>query len=151
MPRKKAEKGPPPLEDLPKSLRKTVVQIMAHFDLDIEAAYEKLAVLSRTNIKLYEDDVRKDGERRYKKRFMSQMNRARSTFQKQTNAKLLAHVEEGVKIGREEAIAEYKIHYYCSICNKPIDMLPNSNGHQAMIQYMRKNGWGHQACHSKSR
>jgi hypothetical protein len=59
MPRKKSEKGPPHIEDLPESLRKALVRLMAKYNLDIEEAYEKLAVLADINSREFDAAVDK--------------------------------------------------------------------------------------------
>ena len=59
MPRKKSEKGPPPIEDLPESLRKALVRLMAKYNLDIAEAYEKLAAISDSNSRKFDEAVDK--------------------------------------------------------------------------------------------
>ncbi|GAI44117.1 unnamed protein product [marine sediment metagenome] len=49
--------------------------------------------------------------------------------------------------GYNQARTEYRIWYLCAVCREPIYMLPNSDGHKAMIGYMKEHGWGHASCH----
>lgn len=54
--------------------------------------------------------------------------------------------DEGWSDGFDEAIEDYKITYPCSVCGKPIEMMPGDNGHKAMISYMKEHGWHHGNC-----
>ena len=59
----------------------------------------------------------------------------------------------GIKIGQnngyKNAERKYGIWYYCSKCNDIIIMRPNSPDHKALIEYMKKYGWGHDNCPRK--
>lgn len=151
MTRKKSEKGPPPLEDLPANLRKAVVRIMVKYNLDIEDALEKLAILSDINSREFNDAVKKRAESLYKSRLMTQMNAARVSLNRKANAQLIAHYDRGYKDGHAQGKEDNAIYYYCSICGKPIYVTPNRKGHQAVVNYMHEHGWGHQSCHDKKR
>ena len=62
-------------------------------------------------------------------------------------------VSFGMKIGDnhgyKNAERKYGIWYYCSKCNDIIIMRPNSPDHKALIEYMKKYGWGHESCPRK--
>lgn len=45
-----------------------------------------------------------------------------------------------------QAVEDYEVWYYCSRCGKRIEVSPNSNSHKAIIEYMKKHGWGHRNC-----
>ncbi|MBA7707890.1 hypothetical protein ES703_116774 [subsurface metagenome] len=49
--------------------------------------------------------------------------------------------------GYDQAMEEYQIWYYCAVCQKRIDVEPNSDSHKAIIGYMKEHGWGHKSCH----
>ncbi len=49
--------------------------------------------------------------------------------------------------GYDQAEEEYRIWYFCSVCQEPIYMSPNGNDHKAMIGYMK--GWKHGNCHKQ--
>ncbi|MBA7655531.1 hypothetical protein ES703_63437 [subsurface metagenome] len=49
--------------------------------------------------------------------------------------------------GYNQAMEEYQIWYYCAVCQKRIDVEPNSDSHKAIIGYMEEHGWGHASCH----
>jgi CRISPR/Cas system-associated protein Cas10 (large subunit of type III CRISPR-Cas system) len=52
----------------------------------------------------------------------------------------------GYEKGNNKATDEWQIWYYCSVCGEPIDFSPNSNSHEALIEYMKEHGWGHSKC-----
>jgi len=52
---------------------------------------------------------------------------------------------KGYDVGRKE----HQIWYYCSVCQKRLDVEPNSDSHKAMVGYMREHGWGHLTCHKQ--
>jgi len=49
--------------------------------------------------------------------------------------------------GYNQATEEYQIWYYCAVCRKRIDVVPNSDSHKAIIGYMKERGWAHASCH----
>jgi len=51
--------------------------------------------------------------------------------------------------GHAQAMDEYQIWYYCSVCRGRIDVEPNSDSHKAMIGYMKEHGWAHASCHGQ--
>jgi hypothetical protein len=36
--------------------------------------------------------------------------------------------------------------HYCSVCGQAITIIPNSDAHKAIIEYMTKFGWAHPNC-----
>ena len=48
--------------------------------------------------------------------------------------------------GYNQAVKDYQIWYYCSVCGKRMEMSPNDDDHKAMIGYMKEHGWGHASC-----
>ena len=51
----------------------------------------------------------------------------------------------------DQAKKNYQIWYYCAVCRKRIEMLPNSDSHKAIIGYMKEHGWAHSSCHGGAR
>ena len=149
MPRTKTEKGPPPIEDLPESLRKALVRLMAKYNLDIAEAYEKLAAISDINSREYDAAVDMKAESLYKSRLMSQMNAARASINRSANSKLNDKYSEGYTDGYAKGKDDNAIHYFCAVCGKPIYVQPNTEAHQAVVNALQKLGWGHQSCHDK--
>ena len=150
MPKTKKEKGPPPLEDLPRKLRLATVRVMVKYNLDVEEAYEKIAVLADTNSRIYDEDVEKRSESKYKSRLFKQMNSARGSIQRTANSKLNAKYKEGYEAGYQKGKNDNAVYYYCNVCKKHIYITPNDNAHQAVVDLMYENRWGHTECHDKN-
>ncbi|KYK21509.1 hypothetical protein AYK25_03430 [Thermoplasmatales archaeon SM1-50] len=55
-------------------------------------------------------------------------------------------LNEGFHNGYEKARKNYRIWYYCAFCKKEIDLLPNSNEHRDIIEYIKEKGWIHETC-----
>ena len=53
--------------------------------------------------------------------------------------------DEGYKKGYADATILYKVTYHCSKCGQVIE-IQNPNTKQAIDEYMREKGWGHQTC-----
>ncbi len=53
----------------------------------------------------------------------------------------------GYNHGFQNAKRTYRIWYYCNVCGNVIDLLPNSNDHKAIVDYLKKGRWGHPECH----
>jgi hypothetical protein len=49
--------------------------------------------------------------------------------------------------GYTQAMEDFRIWYYCAVCGKRIDILPNNDDHKALIGYMKEHRWGHASCH----
>ena len=60
-------------------------------------------------------------------------------------------VEEIKGEAYDQAKKNYQIWYYCAVCRKRIEMLPNSDSHKAIIGYMKEHGWAHSSCHGGAR
>ena len=73
------KKSTPALEDFPKPLRMAIARVMARFDLDYPEAFERAALLLDSYSMVFEEAVDREAERRYKSRFMTQLNKARSS------------------------------------------------------------------------
>jgi hypothetical protein len=149
MPRTKKSKGPLPLEDLPGARRMALVRLMARYNIDLDEAYEKLAVLADQNSRIFDEAVKKRAESLYKSRAMTQMNAARVSINKKANAKLQSRYDEGYDDGYVKGRDEHAIYYYCNECQKPLYIQPNSEAHQAVVDAMYERGWGHADCHNK--
>ena len=151
-PRKKEGPTVPPLESLPNPFRRAIVKLMAKDDLELEEALEQAAALLDPNGKEFDHRVSKEAQRLYKSRFMSEMNVARSTFQKHTEREVVKAYDRGYDSGLQEGQKLFEIWYFCSICGKKMTMYPNAVDHQAMIGFMKDRGWSHGEClktHSK--
>jgi len=49
--------------------------------------------------------------------------------------------------GFQNAKRAYRIWNFCNGCGKAIDILPNSDAHTAIVDYLKKGRWGHPECH----
>ena len=56
---------------------------------------------------------------------------------------------DGYNHGFRNATRAYRIWYFCAVCGKAIEILPNSNAHKAIIDYLKREGWAHSECHKK--
>jgi len=124
---------------------------MVKYNLDIEAAYEKLAILSDINSREFDESIKKHAESLYKSRLMTQMNAARVSINRKANAQIMATYDQGYEDGYAKGKEDHQIYYYCVVCGKPLYITPNSKDHQAVVDYMHEHKWGHQSCHDKKR
>lgn len=54
--------------------------------------------------------------------------------------------DKGVTDGYNKGRKDFQIWYFCKICEKKINIRPNSDSHKAMITYMGEHKWGHGKC-----
>jgi flagellar biosynthesis/type III secretory pathway protein FliH len=59
--------------------------------------------------------------------------------------------KEGFTEGFEKAKKIYEIWYTCFICEEKLTIFPNSEVHNAMIEYMREKSWGHNKYHEDAK
>ena len=144
-PRKKNERSIPALEDLPKALRMAIVRLMAKRNIDYEEALEHAALLLDINNRIFDEEVKKEANRTYKRKFMTEINKARSTIQRDADTRI-AYAREKIF---QDARKQYEIYYYCCICKEKITVVPNSPSHHAIVKHMNENRWGHSSCHEK--
>jgi len=124
---------------------------MADNYIDVEAAFDKAAVLLDINGKAFKDAKSKEAQTLYKSRHMKEMNNARNTIQRKANAKISEQYQEAYDVGYLQGNQDNAIYYYCNICSKAIYIVPNSESHQAVVNCMHEKGWGHRECHEKQR
>jgi len=56
---------------------------------------------------------------------------------------------EGHKKGFMDAKNAYRLWFYCHVCADVIDLLPNSDIHKVIIDYLKNEGWAHPECLKK--
>ncbi len=56
---------------------------------------------------------------------------------------------KGYGEGYDKGRREHRVWYFCAICRKRIDLIPNSSSHHAVVKYMEEHGWGHKECHDR--
>lgn len=145
----KKKRSIPALEDYPKSLRMAIAKVMAKFDLDYPEALERAALLIDINSEVFKEEVARGTERKYKSRFMTQVNKARATIEKNCEMRVDAAFQNGYNQGYNKAKKEYGIWYNCNVCNQPMYITPNSEPHRRVFEFLRSQGWGHGSCHEK--
>jgi len=54
---------------------------------------------------------------------------------------------KGLIEGYDKGRNDFQIWYFCKICEKRINIKPNSDSHKAVIEHMKEVGWGHSECY----
>jgi hypothetical protein len=138
-------------EEMPRVLRQCIVRLMAEKDLDWTPACEAAAILLDGNGKAFKNELQSRANDLYKSRFMSEMNKARGTMKNEAQLETIKSYNKGWSEGFAAGKTKYEIAYRCSICDKPMTMVPMGEDHKAMVQLMFDKGWGHKACHEKDK
>jgi hypothetical protein len=142
-------KSIPALEDFPRPLRMAVARVMAKYNLDYPEALERAALLIDSNSRVFEKEKDREAERRYKSRFMTQLNKARATIVGEYEGRIESSYWNGYEAGQKRGKEEYGVWYNCNICNDPIYLTPNSEPHRRINEFLRSQRWGHSSCHKK--
>lgn len=58
---------------------------------------------------------------------------------------------KGVIDGYVKGRNDFQIWYFCKICEKKINIRPDSDSHKAVIKYMKEVGWGHSECYHQAK
>jgi len=116
------------------------VKTQAADELSGYDASEKAAILLDPNSKIYKDAVAAEADKMYKSKFMTQLNKARKKAEIKGNS-------DGYEEGLEQSKEEHEIWYFCNVCDELIMISKESAEHNAIIDYLRENKWGHSACH----
>jgi hypothetical protein len=58
-------------------------------------------------------------------------------------------LEENWENNYERAKSDWALWHYCFKCGEKIYISPNSDAHNAIIEYMKEKGWGHPQCHQQ--
>lgn len=146
-PRKK--KKIPALEDFPKPLRMAIARVMAKYDLDYPEALERAALLIDSGSRVFQNEVDREAERRFKSRFLTQLNKGRATITGKYEARIENSFWNGYNKGTSKGKKDYGVWHHCIVCNKPIYITPNSEPHRLVNEYLRSRKWGHSSCHEK--
>jgi len=145
----KKKKEIPALEDFPRPLRMAVARVMAKYNLDYPEALERAALLIDSNSRVFEKEKDREAEKRYKSRFMTQLNKARATIVGEYEGKIEDSYWNGYEAGQTKTKEKYGIWYHCIVCNEPIYLTPNSEPHRIINEVLRSRKWGHSTCHKK--
>lgn len=145
----KKKKRIPSLEDFPKPLRMAIARVMARFDLDIPEALERAALLLDINSRVFEKEVAREAEKRFKSRFMTQLNKGRANIRAEYEGRVEGSYWNGHNTGVKKGKEDYGVWFNCSVCNKPIYITPKSEPHIRVNEFLRSQGWAHSSCHEK--
>ena len=126
-----------------------IARVMARFDLDYPEALQRAAMLVDTNSRIFEEAVANEAEKRYKSRFMTQLNKARATIIVEYEGRIEGSYWDGYNKGVKKGKEDYGVWYNCIVCNKPIYITPNSEPHRLVNEFLRSRRWGHSSCHEK--
>ena len=137
------------LEELPKPLRMGIAKVMASFDLDVPEALERAAVLLDINSSLFKKEVAKGAELKYKSRFFTQFNNARTTVERDAQRKIDVAFKKGYDQGYMKAKAKFEITFDCDVCNRPVSIQKNVEPHMTVKAFLRQRRWRHGSCHEK--
>ena len=59
--------------------------------------------------------------------------------------------KKGMDDGYDKAKNDWQIWFFCNTCGERMDIIPNSNVHEDVIEHLRRNRWGHSVCHQRSK
>ena len=138
---------------VPMSLEMAIVKIRAELELDWEAACEHLAGLADPNGENFKKAVKREANRRYKSRHLSELNKAKKTFEDKGYDKGYSDGDViGLRVGRalglDQATREWRISYPCNVCGEPIHLKPERESTKAAVEFLSQS-WGHSSCHEK--
>ncbi len=54
--------------------------------------------------------------------------------------------KKGLNDGYNKGKSDWQIWYFCHLCNGRINISPDSNSHNAIIEYLKEHRWGHGKC-----
>jgi hypothetical protein len=145
----KKKRSIPALEDFPKELRMAIARVMAKFNLDYPEALERAALLLDSNSRVFQKAVNREAERRHNSRFLTQLNKGRSTIIGEYEGKVENAYWNGYQAGQTKGKKEYGIWFHCIVCDEPIYITPNAEPHRLLNEYLRSRKWGHKSCHEK--
>lgn len=80
------------------------------------------------------------------KKMLDSEGKSFAKFLQETIGKAAVKYDKAYDAGYNRGKEDWQIWYCCTVCGKRIDVKPKNNSHNAIIQYMKKNGWGHLTC-----
>jgi hypothetical protein len=60
-----------------------------------------------------------------------------------------AKYDRDYRLGYDKGKEDWQTWYHCAVCDKRIDIIPKGESHEALIRYMREEGWQHSSCHKE--
>jgi len=127
---------------IPHELQIAIMRIQVEENLTWEEACVKAATLLKTNSEEFKKAVEAEAKRIYKRRFMTQLNKARETI-----------YAKGYEAGYKEAASEDHFHVPCSICGKPMHFSSTDENWDKIreVLYNAFKTWAHTSCLEKER
>lgn len=132
---------------LPKSLMMKI-EIMVDNNIDSFEACEKAAILLDENSKMFKELVDAAAERRYKSRFMTQLDKARASIKEEAYKE---GYDDGYNKGYNESMKIKRFTVPCSICGKPMVFTSNNEEWFDKVRpmlYEVFKDWYHTKCKS---
>ena len=148
-PRKNPSDPTPSIEELPESLRKAIVNLMAKENLDKNAAYDRAATLIDSNSDAFEKQVQSRANNVYKSRFMTEINKTRAAWKKEldkvSNKRYLEGIEGGMDFQRKE---EHSWHIPCAICGQDMFFSSMDQNFDEVYELLKQTfgNWHHVKC-----
>jgi rubrerythrin len=121
--------------EIPKELNQAIIRIQAAEDLDFIEACRRAATLVDPRREEFQKAVQDEADRLAKSRFMSQINKARTTIGKQEYQR-----------GYNEGLRQYT--YTCNVCRGTI-YATKDNEWKWILEKGYLSTWGHAECHEK--
>ena len=137
------------LEKLPEKLRRAVVKLMAAEGIDVGEALDRTALLTDKNYETWDSELNAKANSLYKSRHMSELNKTRAEWDRQTVKRLKEEYwkgyNEGMKWVKE---VECTWHVPCSICGKSMDFYTWDPGFAEAYATLKKAfaNWHHTDC-----
>ena len=120
---------------VPWELYIAIVRLQAEEELDFKSACARAGSLLDEKGKKFVEEVQKEANRVYKRRFLGEMNKAKGSW-----------IEYGRNEGFSEAESRFKIECSCAICGKPMLLVPYSDMTKAAVKHLESTGWRHSNC-----
>jgi len=132
--------------NIPWELHIALIKLQGRLESTYDEACIKAAQLMDPNSAEFEKAVANETRKIEKSQIMSKANKNRKAW---TDKGYKKGFNEGRKQGYQQAVAEYRITYPCSICGEDLIIIPNNPDHEAMKPMMAKAGWAHTICHEE--
>jgi hypothetical protein len=77
---------------------------------------------------------------------METIETAMSKATEEIRQRYLTAVKSAVNTATDATRRKYQLTYRCSVCNKPIELLPGQEDTKDAINYLQKEKWKHGEC-----
>ena len=104
-----------------------------------EKGYEEGVQTANRNLEIKIKQAREKG-------YEDGFQKAKTKFATKGKEPLKKAAKQGYVEGYKDARSTFEIKCPCAVCGEMETIYPNQDGHQAIIEYMQENGWGHKKC-----